>query len=72
MVEVNPFAKKSLNDGKRNPFTRKIDGDKTIHKSESFFDKVDAFEGTEQQKSTHSLDNFLHLLKLTGYSKKLR
>ncbi|KII92369.1 hypothetical protein PLICRDRAFT_102810 [Plicaturopsis crispa FD-325 SS-3] len=41
----NPFARKSAADtGPRNPFARKAGANKTIQKSESFFDKVDTQE----------------------------
>lgn len=42
--EVNPFARKPGQEA-RNPFARKADvNGKTIQKSESFFEKVDAAE----------------------------
>lgn len=40
--ETNPFAKRPGQDTTRNPFGRKVDGNKVISKSESFFEKVDA------------------------------
>lgn len=44
-AEANPFARKITSDTNKNPFTRKTDTtSKTIQKSESFFDKVDAAE----------------------------
>lgn len=44
-AEPNPFARKSAVDTNKNPFARKA-GNKTVLKSESFFDKVDAVETT--------------------------
>ena len=36
----------------RNPFARNADGNKSLHKSDSFFDKVDAAEtGISKNKS---------------------
>ncbi|KAI0066266.1 WD40 repeat-like protein [Artomyces pyxidatus] len=40
----NPFAKKTAPDTARNPFARNAEHNKSLHKSESFFDKVDAVE----------------------------
>ncbi|KAJ7703219.1 hypothetical protein B0H17DRAFT_95568 [Mycena rosella] len=42
--KINPFARKVVQDNDRNPFARKPELNKTIQKSESFFDKVDAVE----------------------------
>lgn len=54
-IEANPFAKKAMNgeessmSGKPNPFARKLATTKSLHKSDSFFDKVNAAE-TEAEK----------------------
>ncbi|KAJ7497276.1 hypothetical protein FB451DRAFT_1018101 [Mycena latifolia] len=42
--KINPFARKVGQDNDRNPFARKPELNKTIQKSDSFFDKVDAAE----------------------------
>ena len=47
VTEPNPFAKKpngTTADGSRNPFTRDNPNNKSLHKSESFFDKAEAAE----------------------------
>jgi len=44
IIEANPFARKTNQDSSKNPFARKSEPNKTIQKSESFFDKVDAVE----------------------------
>jgi len=51
LVEANPFAKKASAENGRNPFARNADNNRSLHKSESFFDKVDAAE-TGRTKST--------------------
>jgi chromosome transmission fidelity protein 4 len=45
-TEANPFAKKpgGAADGSRNPFARDNPNNKSLHKSESFFDKAEAAE----------------------------
>jgi chromosome transmission fidelity protein 4 len=47
LIEANPFAKKpngTTADGSRNPFARDNPNSKSLHKSESFFDKAEAAE----------------------------
>ncbi len=46
LTEANPFAKKpnGVADGSRNPFARDNPNNKSLHKSESFFDKAEAAE----------------------------
>lgn len=46
MIEANPFAKKLTGgvDSSRNPFARDGPNNKSLHKSESFFDKAEAAE----------------------------
>jgi hypothetical protein len=47
ITEANPFAKKpngTTADGSRNPFGRDNPNNKSLHKSESFFDKAEAAE----------------------------
>jgi chromosome transmission fidelity protein 4 len=46
LTEANPFAKKPSGaaDGLRNPFARDGPNNKSLHKSESFFDKAEAAE----------------------------
>ena len=56
MTEANPFAKKpnGAADGSRNPFAR--DGpNKSLHKSESFFDKAEAAETGKWKGQSHYL-----------------
>lgn len=40
----NPFARKAGQDNGRNPFAKTVDASKSLHKSDSFFAKVDAVE----------------------------
>ncbi|THH15042.1 hypothetical protein EW146_g5378 [Bondarzewia mesenterica] len=47
--KINPFAKKPSTDTNRNPFARNSESNKSLHKSESFFDKVDAAETTKSK-----------------------
>ncbi|EAU91158.2 hypothetical protein CC1G_03326 [Coprinopsis cinerea okayama7 len=42
--KFNPFARKAAPDTNKNPFARNSENNKSLHKSESFFDKVDAAE----------------------------
>ncbi|KAH9045120.1 hypothetical protein EDB84DRAFT_1469307 [Lactarius hengduanensis] len=55
---ANPFAKKPSDaaDGSRNPFARNHPNNKSLHKSESFFDKAEAAE-TGKWKATASAAN---------------
>lgn len=55
LTEANPFAKKpsGATDGSRNPFARDGPNNKSLHKSESFFDKAEAAE-TGKWKGTSS------------------
>ena len=48
-VEANPFARKANAENNRNPFTKTSEMNKSLHKSESFFNKVDAAE-TDKNK----------------------
>ena len=50
-TETNPFARKAGADNTRNPFARKLDSNKTIQKSESFFDKIDMVDEDGGKKS---------------------
>ncbi|KAI0320775.1 WD40 repeat-like protein [Amylostereum chailletii] len=42
--KANPFANKSATAQNRNPFARPVEHSKSLHKSESFFDKAEAAE----------------------------
>lgn len=44
LSEFNPFARKAAPDTNKNPFARGLESSKSLHKSDSFFDKVDAAE----------------------------
>ena len=50
-LESNPFARKTNQDANRNPFGRRSEI-KTIQKSESFFEKVDAAESESAPKKS--------------------
>ncbi|TFK94640.1 hypothetical protein K466DRAFT_475981 [Polyporus arcularius HHB13444] len=51
----NPFARKPAadNNNNRNPFSRTADANKSLHKSESFFAKVDAAEAEKGKRLSH-------------------
>jgi chromosome transmission fidelity protein 4 len=57
MTEANPFTKKSNGavDGSRNPFGRDGPNNKSLHKSESFFDKAEAAETGKWKGQSHCL-----------------
>ncbi|KAI0073865.1 hypothetical protein K474DRAFT_1648846 [Panus rudis PR-1116 ss-1] len=48
----NPFARKPGQENNRNPFTKPSDTNKSLHKSESFFSKVDAAESEKTKRPT--------------------
>lgn len=47
----NPFARKPGADTGRNPFNRSTDVNKALHKSESFFAKIDAAESDNTKRA---------------------
>jgi chromosome transmission fidelity protein 4 len=53
-TETNPFARKAGAENTRNPFARKTESNKTIQKSESFFEKIDAVDEGGAIKSKRS------------------
>jgi chromosome transmission fidelity protein 4 len=57
MTEANPFTKKPNGavDGSRNPFTRDGPNNKSLHKSESFFDKAEAAETAKWKGQSHPI-----------------
>lgn len=69
VVEANPFARKTNQDSSKNPFARKSEPNKTIQKSESFFDKVDAAESepTHRKRQTFLSVNGYHFTNITTY-----
>ncbi|KAJ7218083.1 hypothetical protein GGX14DRAFT_495522 [Mycena pura] len=54
--KTNPFARKSGQDTNKNPFARKSDVSRTIQKSESFFEKVDAVDDIVKSKRSKTKD----------------
>ncbi|OSD04053.1 hypothetical protein PYCCODRAFT_1408512 [Trametes coccinea BRFM310] len=54
-ARTNPFARKpGADNNNRNPFARGAEGHKSVHKSESFFTKVDAAETEKGKRTTQS------------------
>ncbi|CDO76190.1 hypothetical protein BN946_scf185037.g13 [Trametes cinnabarina] len=54
-ARANPFARKpGADNNSRNPFARAADGHKSVHKSESFFTKVDAAEAEKGKRPVQS------------------
>lgn len=51
-VEGNPFARKAGQETNRNPFARSVEKQGSLHKSESFFEKVDVAENGPGSIST--------------------
>lgn len=49
-IESNPFARKPGADTGRNPFNRTAEMNKSLHKTESFFNKVEAAESDKHTK----------------------
>lgn len=64
VLETNPFARKAGADNGRNPFNRNADANKSLHKSESFFNKVDAAEAEKPKRECcrHSYEDPAQLL----------
>jgi len=46
----NPFSRKTGQETKKNPFARKPELNKSIQKSESFFNKVEVAEGKRERQ----------------------
>jgi len=53
-IKTNPFARRASLEAAKNPFARKAEPNKTIQKSESFFDKVDAAEAENNSRKRPS------------------
>lgn len=63
LPETNPFARKGPPPvpvfKNKNPFGKKADSSKTIQKSESFFDKVDAAESEPTPRKREEILNII-------------
>ncbi|KDQ57598.1 hypothetical protein JAAARDRAFT_193900 [Jaapia argillacea MUCL 33604] len=54
--KTNPFAKKGNAEASRNPFARNAVENKSLHKSESFFDRVEAAESDKGKRPAPGKD----------------
>ena len=67
VVGSNPFARKPGTDNNRNPFSRSADANKSLHKSESFFAKVDAAEADKGKREDNLTVSYRALLDAHAY-----
>ena len=51
LTESNPFARKAGADLGKNPFSRNAEMNKSLHKTESFFNKVEAAEVDKSKRA---------------------